>query len=252
MALRIYEPYLALTCDFSKFVITKRKDKQVFKMKKLYINKNIDILDDPILDYYQKLIKEGKTKSYAVICALLLRQKVTGVSLKGRYVNFKLDNKETVKVNLTTPDLIEHQEEITDLIVNAYKAERERTMQNLLQQEKKIIVFSQSTSPYTSSYEKRQNSYQFNINTGQRAQDYNLSDKKFVINSVNAILENMEEEVTVRDYRDIYDENRTNSIATLETKDTTILLDNLNYLSSSIISTVVDHNEAIEKVLKNK
>ena len=62
----------------------------------------------------------------------------------------------------------------------------------------------------------------------------------------------MEEEVTVRDCRDIYDENRTNSIATLETKDTTILLDNLNYLSSSIISTVVDHNEAIEKVLKNK
>ena len=84
--------------------------------------------------------------------------------------------------------MIEHQEEITDLIVNAYKAERERTMYNLLQQEKKIIVFSQSTSPYTSSYEKRQNSYQFNINTGQRAQDYNLSDKKFVINSVNAIL----------------------------------------------------------------
>ena len=68
----------------------------------------------------------------------------------------------------------------------------------------------------------------------------------------NAILENMEEEVTVRDYRDIYDENHTNSITTLETKDTTILLDNLNYLSSSIISTVVDHNEAIEKVLKNK
>ena len=62
----------------------------------------------------------------------------------------------------------------------------------------------------------------------------------------------MEEEVTVRDYRDIYDENHTNSITTLETKDTTIPLDNLNYLSSSIISTVVDHNEAIEKVLKNK
>ncbi len=250
MALRIYEPDLALTCDFSKFVITKRKDNQVFKMKKLYVNKNMDILDDPILDYYQKLIKEGKSKSYAVICALLLRQKVTGVSLKGRYVNFKLDNKETVKVNLTAPDLVEHQEEITNLIVNAYKAERERTMRNLLQQETKTIVFSQTTSPYTSSYEKRQNSYQFNINTGQRAQDYNLFDQKFVVDSVNAILENTKEEVIVRDHRDIYDENRTNSIAILEAKDTTILLDNLNYLSSSIISTVVEHNESIAKVLK--
>ncbi len=250
MALRIYEPDLALTCDFSKFVITKRKDNQVFKMKKLYVNKNMDILDDPILDYYQKLIKEGKSKSYAVICALLLRQKVTGVSLKGRYVNFKLDNEETVKVNLTAPDLVEHQEEITDLIVNAYKAERERTMRNLLQQETKTIVFSQTTSPYTSSYEKRQNSYQFNINIGQRAQDYNLFDQNFVVDSVNAILENTKEEVIIRDHRDVYDENRTNSIVTLETKDTTILFDNLNYLSSSIISTVVEHNESIAKVLK--
>lgn len=214
--IRINDPELVLIANFKKFVLKERKGKQLLLVKNPNINIDIDMENDVNLTYYKKLIKEGYTKSYAVILALLLRKKVKGINLRGKHIRVYFEEKSHIKIDLNSPELIDNQVELANTVVGMYKSERKKSIMKMLTKEKGSITFKPNLRDNRSFYHETENNICCEMMCNEparkryikspigdyyeqtREMDYHVDEEEFLEYTVTKFVESTNEEIQIK------------------------------------------------------
>lgn len=279
----IEDPELVLVCDFKKFVLKGRKGKQLLHVSKPIVNKNINITNDINLDYYQRLLACGYTKSYAAILALLLRGKVKGINLRGKHVRVFFEDKSHIKIDLNSPELLDNQLDLVKTIVQTYKSEREKSIMKILNKEKGSITFTPNLRDNRSFYHEYQDNiccemmcneeeekHYIKSPTGDyyvepRAIEYHVGEEELLEYTLKQFVKNTNKEIQIKkiamntnqilNYSNIALENLAYmpiGVISFSKDDQNILLDCLpTSMAKKALSIVEDHNDRI-KNNKNK
>lgn len=279
----IEDPELVLICDFKKFVLKGRRGKQLLHVSKPIVNKNIDITNDINLDYYQRLLACGYTKSYAAILALLLRGKVKGINLRGKHVRVYFEDKSHIKIDLNSPELLDNQLDIIKTIVGTYKSEREKSILKMLKKENGSIIFTPNLRDNRSFYHENEDNICCEIMCNElegshyikspigdyyvepRAIEYHVNEEELLEYTVTQFVQNTNKEIQIKkmalntnqfsNYSNIALENLVYipvGVISFSKDDQNILLDCLpTSMANKALSIVEEHNEKIRNN-KNK
>lgn len=190
---------LVLEEEFKDFVIKNKRGKQYFGIRKMFSNSSINTIDHVGVEYYRHLLNIGKTKSYAVVAALLLRQKAEGLKLKSKYVSAILEKEGRIRVDLTAPEVEGNQEEMLSLMVNAYKNERERFFHRFKENKELGITFTSSAS--LSTYKKLgPNAIRFQVITSDKEKQFGMNEEDFFDKTIKTIFDLYDGEIEIYDY----------------------------------------------------
>ena len=190
---------LVLEEEFKDFVIKNKRGKQYFGIRKMFSNSSINTIDHVGVEYYRHLLNSGKTKSYAVVAALLLRQKAEGLKLKSKYVSAILEKEGRIRVDLTAPEVEDNQEEMLSLMVNAYKNERERFLHQFKENKELGITFTASAS--LSTYKKMgSKAIKFQLITSERNNQFDMNEEDFFDRTIKNVFDSYDGEIEFYDY----------------------------------------------------
>lgn len=171
---------LLFVSDFKKVAFKRRKGKQMIFTKNMKLNPNISTKNNPILQYYNHLLEEGFTKSHAAILALLLRQKVIGINLRAKSVRVFFEDNSHLKIDLTSPELVDVQEELLHTIINHYKSERERSIQKTFQTKNQDICFERNMRDNRSFFVDEGDQLACELMCNDRARAFHLGEYELV------------------------------------------------------------------------
>lgn len=171
---------LLFVSDFKKIAFKGRKGEQMILSKKLELNSNISKEENPILQYYHHLLEQGYTKSYAAILALLLRQKVNGINLRAKSVRVFFEDKSHLKIDLTSPELVDREEDLLNTIINQYKNEREKSIHQAFQTKQKDISFVRNMRDNRSFFVDEGDQLACELMCNDRARAFHLGEYELV------------------------------------------------------------------------
>ncbi len=194
------DPEIILACNFNKAAFKGRKGKQLFQVDEMKMLRNFDIENDACLDYYKKLIKEGKTKSYSAILALLLRQQVSGINLRGKHIRIYFIDGNHIRIDLTSPELVDYYEQLVKTIVTDYKNEREKSINYAFKQENMNLLFVRNIRDNRSFYKYKQENIICEFMCNQRANAFELDEQKVLDQTIEKfILENESDKISINE-----------------------------------------------------
>ena len=180
---------LLFVSDFKKVAFKRRKGKQMIFTKNMKLNPNISTKNNPILQYYNHLLEEGFTKSHAAILALLLRQKVIGINLRAKSVRVFFEDNSHLKIDLTSPELVDVQEELLHTIINHYKSERERSIQKAFQTKNQDICFERNMRDNRSFSYQKENQLVCELMCNERSRMFQFGEEKVVAETIEKFID---------------------------------------------------------------
>lgn len=245
---------LILEGGFKDFVIKNKRGKQYFGANNIFINPSMNGMEPVEIEYYHHLLDKGQTKSYAIIAALLLRQKAEGIKLKSKYISAILEKEGRIRVDLTAPEVEQNQEKVISLIVTNYKRERNRLFYQNNQNENMSVTFTESAS--MSSYKQLgENAVKFQLISTEREKQFGINEEEFFATTIKEMFDGCDSEIIFQDYSSMVmgsigvpfvDTPYTLAMATAGTK--RIILENMNTKYSTYLQQQInDHNEKITK-----
>ncbi len=195
--LRINDPEFVLICNFKKFVLRGRKGKQLLHVSRPVVNKNVNITNDVNLQYYQHLLNQGHTKSYASVLALLLRQKVNGINLRAKHTRVYFADGSHIKIDLTSPEIVDHYENLLDTIIHNYANERKKSISQAFKKENIDITFTRNNRDNRSFYSIEKNNLVCELMCNERADKFHLGEEKLVEEVINKLVEENDKKINI-------------------------------------------------------
>lgn len=146
-----------------------------------------------VLEYYDNLIKNGNTNTFAFLRTLVCEKNITGISKKENLVTLSFEEEPMffnkvprVKIALNTPEIQNKRDELTSAMIQNYHDSRIQFLDYSLKDEAAYYIVN--TKSKDTSYEKKNNHYIFNlINKNDNLS--NLDEEAFLCDMIDELLQ---------------------------------------------------------------
>lgn len=145
-----------------------------------------------VLEYYDNLIENGNTNTFAFLRTLICGKNITGISKKGNLITLSFEEEPMffnkvpkVKIALNTPEIENKKDELVSAMVHNYRDSRMQFLDYSLKDENANYIVNAKSK--ATSYENKNNRYIFNlININEDIS--NLDEEAFLCEMIDEIL----------------------------------------------------------------
>lgn len=165
--------------------------------KTIYEIDNIETFNFPcenVVLYYEELLNQGKSRTYALIISLLKQRKVKSIKLKGHKINVIFNDNAQLTIDLLVNEIIDDMDEIIKSLITNYKNNRLESSKRYIDSDNVNLFVFDKDLKYKSKFEEKNSGINYSLmKRGKKS--FNLDEEEFALDVIKNILDNEEREV---------------------------------------------------------